>query len=402
MSIESKIKQMLTEKSQAAATLPMGNPDNGDKTQPKQGNSEDNPAQELSTDAPGKDASAAAKQTPPIATVSDAKTAKVQSMEGVEVEIDLVPLEEAFSRKHFEATAELLRSISDHGMRMNMGQKHIDMFKKDNPRFDEAKFKKAAEMHDVAPKNESVNLKSDIAALFEGQENLAEGFVDKATALFDAAVIARANAEVITITEALEEKSNAELVELKTALTEQADAYLTEMVQVWIAENKLAIDAGLKNEISESFMNGLKDLFTEHYIEVPENKVDVLESLTKELETSTARINEEVNSKLAIQKELTDLKKLNVLSEASKGMTATDADRLSALVEGVEFDTIELYTDKVAVIKEQHFKKTVKKSAETILAESETGDTNEVVIDANVQKYVSAYKRTNPSSPFTD
>lgn len=261
--------------------------------------------------------------------------------------------------------------------------------------------KYAGPEHRAAALTESYCSKDDISKLFAGQENLAEGFVEKAASIFEAAVIGRVNAEMMNVNEALEAQSEKELQMLKVALTEQVDLYMTEMVKVWAEENKIAIDTGLKQEVSESFINGLKDLFTEHYIEVPDGKVDVLESLTDELEISKKRINEAVNEKLTIQQELTDLKKQAVIAESTKGMTAIDADRLLALVEGVEFDSRYLYTEKVAVIKEQHFKKTAKKSAEMLLNES-SGNDNHEHISTNVQRYVDALTRGKSVNIFTD
>jgi hypothetical protein len=366
MSVEQSIRKMLLEREQtmndpasqqldqndpgaSAAALqqradyPLSNMDNGDRTQPKQGNSQDNPADPLNPTDPGEDASRKQGQMAPLATVGDAQSVRVQSMEGKTVEITLAAIQEAL---------------------------------------------KSTQSKPVSKET----LKEDISALFAGQEGLAEGFVEKATSLFEAAVVGRVNAEMITVTQKLEEQSNQELTKLSNTLTEQANKYLTEMVNTWGAENKLALDRGLKQEIAEGFMNGIKDLFVEYYIDVPTDKVDVLESLTADLEASKERINEEVNNKLAIQQELTDLKKVSVIAEQSKGMTDTDADRLKSLVEGIEFDNQELFAEKVAVIKEQHFKKTAKKSAEIILAE-QTGENEPEQINASVQRYVNALNR---------
>lgn len=362
MSVEAAIKKMLQER----ATLPIGNPGSGDVTQPKQGSSQPNPAEQESEDAPGTTTAQGIKQTGlPIGNPGSG-------------EVGGKPAQGSSGENMPEIPAPA-RPDTDPG-KPKQGSSDI-----------------------VAPGLfDSVQVKADVAALFAGQTNLAEGFVDKATSLFEAAVVSRVNSEMINVKTILEANAEKELVALKAALNEQVNAYLTEMVKAWAEENKLAIDQGLKQEVSESFMSGLRDLFAEHYIEVPENKVDVLESLTSELETSRARINEEVNSKLALQKELTDLKKQAVIAEASKGMTATDADRLLALVEGVEFDSNELYAEKIGVIKEQHFKKTPKKSAEMLLAESSGSGTQENTVSPSVQRYVDLLNRNKVGNPFSE
>lgn len=398
MSIETLIKKLLTEGSEAAATLPMGNPDNGDKTQPKQGSSQDQPYDEEDENAPGTTTAQNIQQTT-IQAQGDATQAVVQSMEGTEVKITDASLMEAFTRKHFVAVADMLKSISNHKERAAVGQKHIDMFKKDNPRFDEAKFKKAAGIDDEALKNESVtSLKEDVAKLFEGQENLAEGFIDKATSLFEAAVIGRTNAEMVKVKAQLEESANTELTQLKEAMQKQVDSYLQEMVKQWSEDNALTLESGIRMEVTESFMSGLKDLFLEHYIEVPADKVDVLESLTTELESSKAKLQEEANQKLAIQEELTTLRKQAIISEAAQGLTATDADRLASLVEGVSFDSKEAYTEKVALIKEQHFKKAPKKPTEMI---TESGEQT-AEVSPRMQAYLNAINRGKNGNIFAD
>lgn len=237
-------------------------------------------------------------------------------------------------------------------------------------------------------------LKESVAELFKDQTGLAEGFVDKAADLFEAAVIGRVNAEMIDVQKRLEETAQAELTELKATLSEQVNAYLSEMILVWANENKLAIEKGIKAEIAESFMIGLKNLFVENYIEVPEDKVDIVATLTTDLEESKLRVNEEVNKKLAIKEELIDLKKQLAVNEASKGMTDTDAERFKSLVEGIEFDTQDQFAEKIAVIKEAHFKKAAKKSGtETMVTENTGAEQQEQVVDPAIQRIATALSR---------
>lgn len=240
------------------------------------------------------------------------------------------------------------------------------------------------------------DLKAEVAAIFEGQEGLAEGFVAKASSLFEAAVVARVNAEVVGAVAKVEEQAATELAAAKVKLSEEVDQYMSYVVEAWLKENKVAIDAGLRTEVAEGFIAGLKDLFVENFIEVPEDKVDVVESLSTDLDTTKSRLNEEIEKSIALSDKIVQLEKQAVLESASKGMVSTDAERLVKLVEGVEFDSKELFAEKVSVIKETHFKVVAKKSAETLLAEQtgNGGNIENVAVNASVQRYVSAINRS--------
>jgi hypothetical protein len=251
----------------------------------------------------------------------------------------------------------------------------------------------AASVKTQAQEATKETLAADVAAIFEGQTGLAEGFVEKATSLFEAAVVARTTVEVEKAREALTEQAKTELEAAKAKLAEDVDAYMSYVVESWLKENKIAVDAGLRTEIAESFINGLKDLFVENYIEVPEDKVNVVESLSTDLEATKSRLNEEIEKSIALSDKIVELEKSAVLESAAKGLAATDAERLAKLTEGVEFDSKESFAEKVAVIKEAHFKTAPKKSAEKILAEQTDGSQLDTqVVTPSIQRYVSALK----------
>jgi hypothetical protein len=374
-------------------TLPISNIGSGDQKPVKQGDSKDAAIDELDKDNSGASASAPLKQMAPIAMVGDAKSVKTQAQESEVIEGET--LEEAFTRKHFVAMADMIKQISDHKSRHQVADSHIALFKKDNPRFDEGRFRKAAGC-DKSMNEESMisadDLKADIGALFEGQE-LAEGFVERATSIFEGAVVARVNSEVVKAVAKLEEQSATELAAARAALAESVDQYMGYVVESWMKENQVAIDSGLRTEVAEGFIAGLKDLFVESYIEVPEDKVEVLEALTTDLDETKSRLNEEIEQTITLKNKIVALEKHAVLEAVSKDLASTDAERLVKLVEGVEYDSKELFAEKVDVIKAAHFKQPAKKSAETILAES-TGDGNAAnVVSPSVQRYVNALSR---------
>lgn len=232
----------------------------------------------------------------------------------------------------------------------------------------------------------------DLSPIFG--EDLSEEFRDKATAIFEAAVIARVNSEMEKVAESLEEKYADEFATYKEDLVEKIDAYLNYVVEGYLEENKLAIENGLRNEIAEDFMSGLKALFKEHYIEVPEEKYDVIGELQVKVTELEESLNSQINSNVGLNSELTELKKKMIIKEMSKDLADTEANKLSKLLEGVEFDNVDLYKEKVSVIKENYFPRdaVVKESAKQALIE----DTSTEAYTGNdvVSTYAQALSRT--------
>lgn len=237
-----------------------------------------------------------------------------------------------------------------------------------------------------------VDIHSQLNSIFG--EDLSEEFKTKATSIFEAAVIARVNSEMEKVVEQLEEQTAQELVEFKETIVEKVDDYLNYVVEQWMEENQLAVESGLRTEIAEDFMNGLKTLFQEHYIEVPEEKYDVLDELQTKSDDLEQKLNEAIDENVAIQKELTALKASKIFEETTKDLADTEVEKLKKLVEGVEFGSEDLYREKVAVIKENYFPKVAPKSPERMLVEA--SGTNPSALDSNdsMSKYVNAIART--------
>jgi len=306
----------------------------GDTTQPKQGDSKEASIEKLDDLEPGKTAAAkASKETPP-AMKGDAKSVKTQASEEEELEGEVIAEEEA---------------------------------------------------------DEQVDLQSQLNAIFG--ENLSEEFKTKATSIFEAAVIARVNNEMTKVTDRLEEQAAAQLTELKESLVNKIDGYLNYVVEQWMEENSLAVESGLRTEIAEDFITGLKTLFKEHHIEVPEDKYDVVVEFQDKAETLESKLNESITDNIALTKELTLLKQTKILDENTKDLADTEAEKLKKLVEGIEFETEDLFREKVTVIKENYFPKAAKTSPEQVLVES--SGTNTAAFDDNIMnKYVQAISRT--------
>jgi len=211
-------------------------------------------------------------------------------------------------------------------------------------------------------------MKEDMDALFTG-ENLSEEFVSKATTIFEAAVLARAE-EVIAEAEAeLIDQFEAAVEEVKEDLAAKVDDYLNYMVEEWVKDNEIAIEKGLRAEIVEDFITGLKGLFEEHYIDIPTDKVDVVEELTSKVEELEEAYNEQIKSAIEMKKELNEHKKFEAIYAACEGLTQTQVEKLKSLAEGVDFTTDEEFVTKLSTLKESYFKADVKVADSSALDE---------------------------------
>jgi len=239
------------------------------------------------------------------------------------------------------------------------------------------------------------NLQVDISAIFG--EDLSEEFKQKASSIFEAAVIAKVNDEMERVTQALEERYSAEFEEYKEGIVEKVDAYLNYVVENYMEENKLAVEQGLRTEIAEDFMAGLKVLFKEHYIEVPEEKYDVIGDLQSKVTELEEGLNYQLEQNVSLNAEVISLRKNAIVAEMSKDLAHTDAKRLSKLLEGVDFDNEGLYKEKVAVIKENYFSVTdIKKPSEMMTQPLLEETTVQESFESNdaVSSYAKALSRT--------
>lgn len=197
----------------------------------------------------------------------------------------------------------------------------------------------------------------DIDTLFADEEGLTEDFKVKAASLFEAVVTARVTSEVEEIQNELAEEARIAQETFQEEMVEKIDSYLAYVAENWMKENELAIERGLRTEITEDFIQGMKTLFAEHYIEVPAEKYDVLGEMQAQIDELKTKLDESVAEKLEIVTEKTDLLRGKVFAEATTDLTVTEAEKLAKLIEDVEFDNTELFAEKIAVIKENYFPK---------------------------------------------
>ena len=240
------------------------------------------------------------------------------------------------------------------------------------------------------------DLRKDIDSVFAADTNLSEEFKTQAGAIFEAAVIARVNHEVEAISAELTEQNVSDFEELKEGLVEKVDSYLNYVVEQWMKDNEVAVEQGLRTEVAEDFMLGLKNLFQEHYFEVPEDKVDVLADMSSTVDEVTARLNDTVAENIQIKTELDGIKRDRIIEQACRDLTATDAEKMSKLLEGVEFGDEELFTTKVKVVKENYFPGNTPVSPEKTLEENvqTAGDADKAqTVPANMKHYTEALSR---------
>ena len=216
------------------------------------------------------------------------------------------------------------------------------------------KGKKEDEDEDEEEMEEEFNIDEDVNALLEGEE-LSEEFQEKARTIFEAAL----RSKVSDIKEALEEQYATvlaeEVEEIKTELAERVDSYLEYVADEWIQENALVIENGLKTEMTESFLQGMKGLFEEHYVSIPEEKYDVLENMVEKLDEMETKLNEQIEKNVSLNKRLAESVADGIFEQVSEGLAATQKDKLASLAESVEFESEEEYREKLETLRESYF-----------------------------------------------
>ena len=202
----------------------------------------------------------------------------------------------------------------------------------------------------------------DMESLFSDDDTISEDFKSKAATIFEARVYDR----VTQIEEETEARYAGMLEEaidtIKADLTEKVDDYLSYVVEQWLAENQIAVESGLRAELTEDFIGGLKNLFTEHYIDVPADKVDLVEELASKVEELESKLNEEIESGIQLKKSLVESQKTEIAHEVCEGLTATQAEKVKSLAESVDYSTEEEYKDKLETIRENYFPSHAKKA----------------------------------------
>ena len=234
---------------------------------------------------------------------------------------------------------------------------------------------------------EEIDIEEDVNALLGG-EDLSEEFREKAKMVFESAL----NSKVSEIHEALEAQYEIKLEEaregLKEALTDRVDSYLEYVAEEWMTENELAIEHGLKTEMTESFLSGMKGLFEEHYVTIPEDKYDVLESMVEKLDDMETKLNEQIDKNIGLNQRLSESVSDNILDQVSEGLAVTQKEKLASLAESVEFESEEEYREKLETLKESYFSRSPVSTSEAPQTLSEGVDTTEAPIGSGMEAYL--------------
>ena len=249
-----------------------------------------------------------------------------------------------------------------------------------------------------------INVEKDVKALMEGEETLSDEFKTKAATIFESAVSTKILSEVNSRIEILEGEYAQELEEAKeehsTQLTEKVDGYMSYVVEEWMKDNELAVERGIRSELVEDFMTGLRNLFQEHYIDIPEEKVDLVDDLFGKVEELEGKLDEEINRSVDLKKELSEYKRDETIREVSDNLADTEKEKLSKLAEGIEYEDKEQFNEKLGVLKENYFPTNDAKAETSSDGDPVTNseELNEEVVDPSMTHYVDALARFGQNS----
>lgn len=367
MNVENKIRELLNKKQLSEENAgPMGAVKGkdtsipaktaGDTKNSRQGSSEDATIaseRDQETDNPG------AKEAAPIA---DNKSKISQSGAG--------------AAPNFTTVADPTSVVNQASSKGNVHQEEYDPEEEDEDLEDE----------ELEDEDLEEDFAADLVTLFDGNENLTEDFRNKASSLFEAMVVARVSNEVSLIEDRLVEEAAELMEEYKSELVEKVDSYLGYVIENWIQENQLAVENGLRTDIAEDFIEGLKTLFAEHYVDVPEDKYDVLGEMQSQIEEISSKLDEAIAANVELHDANLHLNKESVLSVVAEGLAKTDAEKFKSLVADVEFENADIFEEKLNVIKENYFPKTRTLSEEKF----DDGVDNDFSEGSTVSQYIKA------------
>jgi hypothetical protein len=319
---------------------------------------------------------------PASKTIADPKS-RIEMMTSVLKGMDTMPKKDLV--KWFDQAQAQFGPGKDYGVGDKSGsnQSSIDMKGGSGPK-----------TKDAMPK---LSVKEDVEDMFAGQD-LTEEFKDKVSTIFEAAVSARAIVEEARLEEEFEAKLNEAIAEINEELTNKVDTYLDYVVEQWMEDNSVAIESTLRNELASEFIEGLKGLFAEHYIDVPQEKIDVIESLADKVEKLEEKLTESISENVELKKAFVEVEKKEVFESYLSDLALSQQEKFAALAEGVDFDgDVEVYSRKLAIIKENYFSTEKRAPVSTnIVEETFEGDTTSDVvnIDPVMNRYAQAITKS--------
>jgi len=263
--------------------------------------------------------------------------------------------------------------------------------------FDEGTIEEVHSARDL-PKitSEDVSVSEDVSAMFEGAEDLNVEFKEKATTIFEAAVVAKVNEQLEKISVNFEAELSEEIETVRKEMTENLDQYLDYVVEQWMEENRLAVEQGLKAEMVEDFLKGLKGLFEDHYVEIPDEKVDVVEELASKTEELESKLNEQIEKNVELRGVVEQYDRGQLIESVSNGLTDTQKAKFETLAEGIDFSDEDAFTNKLHIVKQSYFGKGEEVTSSYQLDDDEplAEETSEKTIPSEMAGYVNAISRS--------
>jgi hypothetical protein len=240
-----------------------------------------------------------------------------------------------------------------------------------------------------------IDTSAELDALVESEATLSDEFKAKTAVIFEAAVKSKLSEEIDRIESQYKEELAEEVSSTKAELVEKVDSYLNYVVETWMTDNQVAIQNGLRAEIAETFMEKLKGVFVESYIDVPESKVDLVDELAENVEELETKLNETTQKVIDTTVELEDYKRESIIREHARDLADTQVEKLKGLVENVDFESEEQFSNKVKTIKESYFAKEVVETSDDTILENTDADAN-LVLSSSMERYVSAVRKISP------
>ena len=344
------------------------------------------------------------KKKKPMNDAHDPKNAEAQSVDSVDKAGDATGT--APKRKGDQGTqdpmpktkAGMINAMMMNAQKANKVQvqaMYKEMMKKEMAMKKEMMKKEGVDMDDqevISDINYQADFSEDLNALVNEEATLSDDFKAKAETIFEAAIKSKLTEEIDRLEAKYEEELAEEIKTTKEDLVEKVDSYLNYVVEQWMEDNKVEVQTGLRTEIAEKFMNNLKDLFTESYIEVPESKVDLVDGLAAEVEELEEKLNDTTGKAIEMAEELEAYKREAIIREASKDLAETQVEKLKTLVADVDFESEETFAEKVGTVKESYFTKAAKSTDEEIVNEE---DAFTAEASDSMSQYLNAIKRTS-------
>ena len=239
----------------------------------------------------------------------------------------------------------------------------------------------------------SYDFSEDLNALVESEQTLSDEFKAKTAVIFETAIRSKLSEEVERLEDEYQSRLEEELNTTRSDLVEKIDSYLNYVVENWMEENQLAVESGLRTEIAEGFMNNLRELFVESYIDVPESKVDLVDELAEQVEDLEEKLNAQTANMLNMNEALEVFQRQTIIREASRDLAETQVEKLASLVESLDFEDEESFAQKVKTVKESYFKKNVKETEE--ITEDWSAEDETVEVNTVMSQYLNAIKKTS-------